>query len=181
MNFSIKMITAIITLLTLVMAGFAGEPQGNEKDAGLKWTSLEEAIAKADKQQKPILLDLYTDWCGWCKKLDKETFADPEVAGVLTDLFALAKVNGESTEEIIYKNQKTNGVGLARGFGVRGYPAIIFLDPKGDIITLIPGFLNAKQFHPIVKFIGDREYEKMEWAAYLEKYKAARKGGKTAR
>jgi thioredoxin-related protein len=121
------------------------------------------------------LLDVYTDWCGWCKKMDKEVFADPAVAEILASRFALAKVNGESKESITYKGQKTDGVGIARGFGVKGYPAIIFLDSKGEMLTLIPGFVDAEKFLPIVLFIGNKEYEKMEWDAFLASYTASKK------
>lgn len=169
----------LITALTILTATGTGQKPGGSEKSGLNWTSLEEAIERAGNEKKPVLLDVYTDWCGWCKKLDKETFNDPKVAEVLSNMFTLAKVNGESREEIIYKDQKTNGIGLARGFGIRGYPAIIFLDEKGDMLTLIPGFLDAEQFLPVVKFIGTREYENTDWEVYLKNYESSKKGGKT--
>ena len=128
------------------------------------------AVAKAADQQKAILVDVYTDWCGWCKKMDKEVFADPAVSEILASRFATAKVNGESRESFTFKGQKTDGVGIARSFGVRGYPAIIFLDSKGEMLTMIPGFMDAQKFLPVVLFIGNKEYEKMEWDAYLAAY-----------
>jgi thioredoxin-related protein len=153
----------------------SGKTDGQKKAVTLEWMNLEKAVAKAADQKKPILLDVYTDWCGWCKKMDKEVFVEASVAGVLTSKFALAKVNGESTESFTFKGQKTDGVGIARGFGVRGYPSIIFLDSNGDMLTMIPGYLDAEQFLPVVMFIGDGEYEKMEWADFLAKYNKAKK------
>jgi thioredoxin-related protein len=153
----------------------AGKTGDQKKPVTLDWTNLEKAVAKAADQKKPILLDVYTDWCGWCKKMDREVFVDPAVAAVLTSRFALAKVNGESKEAITFKGQKTDGVGIAMGFGVKGYPSIIFLDANGEMITMIPGFLNAEQFLPVTLFIADRAYEKMEWEAYLAEYNKSKK------
>ena len=167
---------ALLALLLLVASADAlpqaGKPKPGPptKAATLEWTTLEKAVAKAAAEEKAVLIDVYTDWCGWCKKMDKETFLDPAVAEVLNAKFALAKVNGESKEAITFKGHKTDGVGIGRAFGVRGYPAIIFLDAKGETLTMLPGFLDAQQFLPVVLFIGNREYEKTEWADYLENF-----------
>lgn len=155
-------------------AGKSGAGAAPPSKAAPDWTNLEKAVAKARDEKKPILLDVYTDWCGWCKKMDKEVFAHPAVAEVLSERFALAKVNGESREGFTFKGQRTDGVGIARGFGVRGYPAIIFLDSNADMLSMIPGFVDADRFLPIVLFIGNREYERMEWEEYLKKYEASK-------
>ena len=172
-------IAAIVLSLILPAAHLlpptaAGQKIDPPKATELQWTNLETAVAKGAEHKKPVMVDVYTDWCGWCKKMDKEVFADPAVSEVLGKHFALAKVNGESRETFTFKGEKTDGVGIARGFGVRGYPAIIFLDSDGDMLTMIPGFVNAEKFLPIVLFIGTREFEKMEWPAYLAKYEAAK-------
>jgi thioredoxin-related protein len=171
------------TLLLLLAATSATTPQSpaagkdgdKKKVEALEWTALDKAAAKASGEDKPILVDVYTDWCGWCKKMDKEVFVDPGVAGVLSSKFALAKVNGESKDEFTFKGKKINGIGIARSFGVQGYPSIIFLDSNGDMLTMIPGYLEAEQFLPVVMFIGNREYKKMEWADYLASYNKAKK------
>jgi len=182
-------IWSLATLVLLLLAGVSGSsPQSpangkdedkkgddKKKPVALEWSALDKAVEKASGEKKAILIDVYTDWCGWCKKMDKEVFVDPAVAGVLSSKFALAKVNGESKAEFTFKGKKTDGIGIARAFGVRGYPAIIFLDSNGETLTMIPGFLDAEQFLPVVLFIGNREYEKMEWAAYLESYNKTKK------
>jgi thioredoxin-related protein len=166
--------TAAISLLFVFPPAAAGQKSATKKKTELQWTKLEPAVAKAADEKKAVMVDVYTDWCGWCKKMDKEVFTDPAVAEVLASRFALAKVNGESKESITFKGHTTNGIGIAQSFGVRGYPSIIFLDSNGDMLTMIPGFLDAEKFLPVVTFIGNREYEKMEWDAYLAKYNASR-------
>jgi thioredoxin-related protein len=176
---------ALLLILLAATGSVPQSPAGGKNDdkktppALLQWTRLDTAVTRASAEKKAVLLDVYTDWCGWCKKMDKEVFVDPAVAGVLSSKFALAKVNGESKAEFTYKGKKTDGIGIARNFGVRGYPAIIFLDSNGDMLTMIPGFLDAEQFLPVVLFIGNREYEKMEWADYLESYNKSKKPADT--
>lgn len=175
----------ISALLLAIVLGFSGIAAGQKAapsgKADVQWTNLELAVAKAADQQKAILVDVYTDWCGWCKKMDKEVFADPAVSEILASRFATAKVNGESRESFTFKGQKTDGVGIARSFGVRGYPAIIFLDSKGEMLTMIPGFMDAQKFLPVVLFIGNKEYEKMEWDAYLAAYTASKAAQKNSK
>ena len=177
MTFLRLLLIAIVPIALAFTAPSTASAQKNTtgKKTELRWTSLETAIKNAADQDKPVLVDVYTDWCGWCKKMDREVFNDPEVSGTLDELFTLAKVNGESRESITYKNRKTDGVGIAQDFGIRGYHSLIFLDSRGDMLTLIPGFVDAEKFLPIVMFLGNKDYEKMEWEAYLAEYNAARK------
>jgi thioredoxin-related protein len=151
-----------------------GQKTAPAKKTELRWTKFESAIKAAAEEDKPVMVDVYTDWCGWCKKMDKEVFNHPDVAEALNRMFAIAKVNGESRESITYKDQKTNGIGIAQGFGIRGYPSLIFLDSKGDLLTLIPGYVDAEKFLPIVNFLGGKHYETMEWEAYLAEYNASK-------
>ncbi len=167
-------LSAVLSIVFCFPPTAAGQKPAPGKKVELQWTNLELAVTKGADQKKAIMVDVYTDWCGWCKKMDKEVFIDPAVSELLASRFALAKVNGESKESIMFKGQKTDGVGVARGFGVRGYPSIIFLDSNGDMLTMIPGFLDAEKFLPVVMFIGNKEYEKMEWDAYLASYNASK-------
>ncbi len=163
-----------IPLILTSSADVLGQKKGRAKSIELRWTKLETAVKTAAEQDKPVMVDVYTDWCGWCKKMDKEVFNNPDVAEALDRMFTLAKVNGESRESITYKGQKTDGFGIVQGFGIRGYPALIFLDSKGDVLTIIPGYIDAENFLPIVEFLGGKHYEKMEWEAYLADYHASK-------
>ena len=152
-----------------------GQKKGRPKSTELRWNNLETAVKNAADQDKPVMVDVYTDWCGWCKKMDKEVFNDPGVSEILSTRFKLARVNAESRESVTFKDHKTDGIGFAQGFGINGYPSLIFLDSKGEVLTLIPGYVDAETFLPIVMFLGDKHYETMEWEAYLANYTASKK------
>src|ERR671921_2845222 len=68
----------------------------------LPWMKLQEAQAAAKKQNKPILIDLYTDWCGWCKVMDKQTYANKNVAAYINEKFYPVKLNAEMKQAIVF-------------------------------------------------------------------------------
>lgn len=94
---------------------------------------LQDALKSAKAQHKPIMIDFYTDWCGWCKKLDSDTYSDPKV-NAASGKFICVKINAEKEPA------------LAGKYGVSGYPTIIFLDSNGNVIRKIPGYLPPDGF-----------------------------------
>ncbi|MHB1046696.1 MAG: thioredoxin family protein [Thermoanaerobaculia bacterium] len=98
----------------------------------------DEALARARDEKRLLLVDIYTDWCGWCKKLDREVFADGRVGAAAKDLVAV-KVNAEK-----------GGEEIARRYRVRGYPTILFLDGEGKVVERIDGYVDAREMVKIV-------------------------------
>lgn len=98
----------------------------------------DEALARARAEKRLLLVDVYTDWCGWCKKLDREVFADGRVGAAAKDLVAV-KVNAEK-----------GGEEIARRYRVRGYPTILFLDGAGEVVERVDGYVDASEMVKIV-------------------------------
>jgi thioredoxin-related protein len=104
----------------------------------LKWeTDYDKAVADAKKANKIVMVDVYTDWCGWCKKLDRDTYANASVAEKLNKDFIAVKLNPEKSQR---------GAELARSFGTRGYPHIVFLDGDGKKVSEVGGYVSADDF-----------------------------------
>jgi thioredoxin-related protein len=102
------------------------------------WLSdYDKAVAAAKKDSKLVLVDVYTDWCGWCKKLDKDVYADPKVSDKLTKGFVAVKINPEKS---------SRAEELARQFGTKGYPHIVFVNGDGKKIGEIGGYVPADEF-----------------------------------
>lgn len=95
--------------------------------------NLQDALKSAKVQHKPIMIDFYTDWCGWCKKLDSDTYSDPKV-NAAAKKFICVKINAEKEPN------------LANKYGVSGFPTIIFLDSNGAVLSKIPGYLPPDRF-----------------------------------
>jgi len=92
------------------------------------------ALSRAGSENKLVMVDFYTDWCGWCKKLDSTTLADPDVQRALSG-FVVVKLNAEK-----------GGLSDAKRFGVDAFPTIVFLDATGAEVGRIPGYMDPKPF-----------------------------------
>lgn len=135
----------------------------------LKWKKFNDGLAEAKKFDKKILVDVYTDWCGWCKKMDKEVYAEKKVAEYLSKRFVVIKLNAESEAKLTYRGQTITQTELSQAFGVQGYPATIFMKPNSDPITLLPGYMPAENFIDVLKFIAEDHYLTMKWDEYQSK------------
>ncbi len=157
-----------ILLLILITLSFAQFCTSGDK-VDLKWKKFDEGVIEAKKTKKKILLNVYADWCKWCKKLDAEVYTDPKVASYLNKYYILIKVNGESNDKVTHKNQRMTEEQLSRVFGVTGFPTIIFLDHNAEVIDKLSGFVAADRFLPIIQYIGEDYYKKMKWDEFFEK------------
>src|SRR2546428_752443 len=124
-----RLITLLASLVLASMAGAAGD---------LNWEhNYDDALQKAKKEKKLVMVDVYTDWCGWCKKLDKDVYSNADVKTKLAEKFVALKINPEKSR----KNAE-----LAQSFGTRGFPHIVFVDAEGKKVSEILGYIPADQF-----------------------------------
>jgi thioredoxin-related protein len=127
----------------------------------LNWINLNSGLVKAKVEKKSILIDFYTDWCHWCKEMDKKTFNDKVVSQKLKDRFITVRINAESkTESASYQGKNYTNVELTQAFGVTGFPTLAFLTSDGEIITLIPGYVPAETFAYILDYVNQECYKK---------------------
>ena len=94
-----------------------------------------EASDSLKKEKRPILVDLYTDWCGWCKKMDKTVYADPTIVALSRNQ-VFVKLNAEDGGQ---------GEAFARQMGVDGYPTTIILDGQARVLQLSEGYIPSAQ------------------------------------
>jgi len=142
------------------------------------WLSWEEAatLAKTDKNPKKVFVDIYTDWCGWCKKMDKDTFQNPQVAAYMAENYYMVKMDGEQKEPLVHEGKtytfKSSG---RRGYhefpaslmqGKMSYPTTIFLDENLQMLSPVPGYQKAKAFLNIATYFGDEIYKEKTWQEY---------------
>ena len=108
---------------------------------GVKWeTSLEAAQKRAKAEHKLIFMDVWTEWCGWCIKLQKDTFPTPEAQ------LALSRMVPLSVKTQLKRGEPTDQKYIEKMFGVDGFPALIILDADGKEVARQPGYLDAKPF-----------------------------------
>ncbi|MEX2115508.1 MAG: DUF255 domain-containing protein [Bacteroidota bacterium] len=167
--------TTLITtavLLGALLIGFILQSEGSSEsiaDSAISWYSFEEAVTIAKRDNKKILLDVYTDWCGWCKKMDSEVYSNPSVINALSTSFIGVKVNAESAKPLAFQGKSYTEESFAAGAGVTGYPTTIFLDSESAPITLAPGYIPADRFLPILKYIGEDHYKTLSFEEYQQR------------
>jgi thioredoxin-related protein len=163
---------AIFFLLSALMSPALAQ-KGN-KPAPIKWVTLEQAAALSEKEPRKILIDVYTDWCGWCKQMDKRTFTDPGVAAYVNQKFYAVKLNAEGREPItingkIYRyneQARAHEAALALLSGKMSYPTTVYLDEHLGIITPVPGYLEAPMMKTILTYFGDNHYKQKTFDEY---------------
>jgi len=120
----------------------------------LRWYSFDEGISLAQQTNRKLLVHVYTDWCGWCKKMDKEVFTNPEVKSVLRSYFVAAKLNAESPRELTVKGRRLSELAIAKEMGVSSYPTTVFLYPNAEPLTKVRGYIESQYFAKMLRDIG---------------------------
>lgn len=146
---------------------------------GIQWLTIEEAYAKIQKEPRKVLIDVYTDWCGWCKVMDRETFKDKAVTDYINKKYYAVKLDAEQKgtiklgdKEFKYLAQGGRGINeiaLALTNNQPSYPTTVFLDDQFNMIQPLPGYLKAKEFHQIITFFGEDYHKKQDFESYKAK------------
>lgn len=95
-----KWIFTPFVLLGLLSISAFTHVNNKSKVDSIEWLSFEEAVKENDSDKKLIFIDVYTDWCGWCKVMDKKTFTDETVKSFMNDNFHNVKLDAEQKEQI---------------------------------------------------------------------------------
>jgi uncharacterized protein YyaL (SSP411 family) len=146
----------------------------------VKWYTVEEAFALAKTEPRKMLIDVYTDWCKWCKVMDEETYSNPVIADYVNKNFYPVKLNAEQKSDIVlngktYKFLASGGRGyneLAAELlnGQLGYPSTVFLDEQSKMIQPVQGYIKPRQFDGIIRFIGGNDYKTKKWEEFVAGY-----------
>lgn len=192
----------IITAI-LSMSGFLAMSQGTVIAEGspVNWMTFEEAVEKSKTEKRKIFIDVYTDWCGWCKVMDKNTFTDAEIAKVLNEKFYPVKFDAEQTADVVFRgntfkfipsgNKGTHQLAMALLNNQLSYPNFVFLDEEFRIVpifqgsTSVPGYRKPDEFHVFLSYVGgdffkSQNVQDFSQKAYKSPYqvKAVSGGGK---
>ena len=150
------------------------------KTEEVKWLTFEEATKLHEQEPRKLLIDLYTDWCGWCKVMEKNTYNKTQIAEYINENFYPIKFNAESTAPVEFNGHTfeflpeagrrgTHSIALAvTGNKLTGYPMTVFMDEQLRIIQPISGYLKPAQMEPILLYIGGGHYTTTEWEEFKQ-------------
>jgi len=142
----------------------------NAQQTKVQWLSFEEAVSQNQQKPRKILVDVYTDWCGWCKKMKKQTFNHPQIAQYINENFYAVRFDAESSKKVRFKGKtftrknksgrKPHELAAALLQGRMSYPSVAYLDEKNNLITAVPGYYSPKDIEPILKFFVSEAYKR---------------------
>ena len=146
----------------------------------VRWLSFEEAIEKSETEPRKIFIDVYTDWCGWCKKMDRNTFNNNQIAKYLNENYYPVKFDAEYKNDIIFNGTTYKFIKTYRGgyhelatyilSGRLSFPSTVFIDENGEIIQSIPGYQDFENMDMILKYFGDNHHKKTPWRKFEKMY-----------
>ena len=163
-----------------VTTGNLIQQEGSATAEKMKWLSVDEAAAGLQKEKRPVLIDLYTDWCGWCKVMDKKTYGNKDVAAYVQQKFYPVKFDAEGRKAITWAgktfnfnaSQKAHDFAIYLTNGQLSFPTTVFIPVNGEP-QAIPGYLSPSEFELLVKYFGEGKYGKVPFDEYQKSFKAS--------
>ncbi len=169
-----------IKLLTIIIVLFTSTLHAQE----VKWLSFDDASVEMQQKPKKIIIDVYTDWCSWCKKMDQTTFADPVIAAYMDKFYYSVKFNAESDDSLVFKGRtfKNPNPTDARSVhqfakavlqGKLSYPSYVLMDENFNIVQVIVGYKSPEQLEPVLHYFQTESYKTTKWPDYEASFKGS--------
>lgn len=157
----------------------------------ITWLSWEEASEKMETEPKKIIVDVYTSWCTWCKKMDKSTFQNPRVVEHINKHYYAVKFDAEYRKPIVYKNKQYEFINNGKGGyhalaatilkGRMSYPSIVFLSEDMDVIQPLAGFQNAQTMYMLLHYFEGDYHKSMPWKSFTSQFKRKHQATRTSK
>lgn len=176
----------------VLIALFAASSMMAQKQ--INWMSMNDALAAQAENPKLIFIDMYTNWCGPCKLLDKKTFSNADVIDYMNDNYYSVKFNAEGDEPVAYlgnefgnpsydpakATRRNSQHQFARHLSIRAYPTVVFLNEKGELLTALKSYRTPQQLEVYLKLFAEGTYLKLktqdEFNTYTENFVPVFKG-----
>ena len=170
-----KKVIILILFTTMTAAAFSQEND-------VKWYTIQDAEKLFRESPRPLFIDAYTDWCSWCKKMDKDTFTNSVISDILNNKFYPVKFDAEGKESINFLGQtyvndgkagNAHQLAVALLGGQMAYPTVVFLTIKDGkpAAAPFPGYKEPKEMEVLLSFFADKTYETQKWEDFQMSFK----------
>jgi thioredoxin-related protein len=183
MKRTLLLLTAMLIIATMTFAQKANKKDIKKSEKiEFKWYTFEEAFALNQKNPKKIFIDIYTDWCGWCVKMDQTTFRDSIIRDYMARNFYPVKLNAERKDTVRYngntyvnpspeKPRSTHQLAVSLLQGQLSYPSYVILNEKFEILNMVKGYKVAKEMEVLLHYIAETAYDKMTYEKFAATFK----------
>ena len=171
---------SLLALGAFIVFSFVIKPQPGGEAGGIKWMTWKQMQDAQKKEPKKVFVDVYTGWCGWCKRMDASTFANPVIVKYVNDNFYAVKFDAETKEDIDFrgKNYKFVSQGM-QGYNElaaeilnnqMSYPTSVYFDENLDEIFPVPGYQESKVFEGVLNYVASNSYKTTKFDDYQKKF-----------
>ncbi len=157
----------------------------------IRWRSWDEVASLAEANPKKVIIDVYTDWCKVCKKMDHYTYESPQVVAYINDNFYAVKLDAEMSEDIVFRGKTYEYVGSKnRGYhefaafilgGNLRFPTTVFMNEALEVIQPLPGYLDTETMSMILSYFAEDHYKTTMWKRYATTYKTRKMSAQPVR
>ena len=138
------------------------------------WRGWDDGMRQAAATGRPVIVDVYTDWCGWCRRMDHDVYSEPGVVDYLRHRYVTIRINAESHAPASYEGHLTTYQGLASRFRVSGFPTTLFLRSTGVHMASLPGYVPADRFLLLLRYVAEGHADRNEPFAEFERSQSGR-------
>lgn len=178
-------------LLFTVIVNFAFAVFAQKADLGsasaatterIKWYTLKQAFELNKTQPKKIFVDVFTDWCGWCKRMDATTFTQPQIVKYMNEKYYAVKFNAEGMDTITFNGKVFTNPNPHIGersthqltpilLGEQlSYPSFVIFNEKNEVLNSLKGYMTPQQIDPVLKFFGEDVFKMNMWDLFMKCY-----------
>lgn len=169
---------SIILVLLITMISVKAQ-----ETKGINWLGFEEAILMNTENPKLVFIDVYTDWCGWCKKMDASTFSNPEIIKYMNEKYYCVKLDAETKNPIEFMGtefinpnpegrKSTHQLAALLLNNKLSYPSYVIMNEDNKVLTVVKGFKDVKSFDPIIHWFGEDVYLTTTYQDYIQTYQS---------
>ena len=151
------------------------------ENSAVHWIKFDEAYKLCKKNPRPIMVDVYTTWCGPCKMMSAQTFNHPDIAKYINANFYAVKFDAESKDSVkfdkyVFVSTDASNPKAPHQFAASildnqlAYPSIVFLNNQIQRLDVLKGFMPPKNFEPVITYYGSGDYQKTKWEEYKKTF-----------
>jgi thioredoxin-related protein len=155
-------IQLLLSVTMLFLLSCDKNSQGNHEKT-FHWVAMDEAQRGTMSDGKKLLINVYTEWCEFCKKMDDTVFSDSLVLSSMAALYHSVKLDADSESMVYFQQEYISEKELATRLGINTYPTILFYDPSGDLILQINGYMPSEDFNKMLLYIGEEVYQRTDF------------------
>ena len=174
---------AMLAISPVMMAKKKVAPEPPKETTNeIHWiTSIDELQQKMKENPKKVIIDMYTGWCGWCKKMDAATYTNPALIKYVNNNFYAVKLDAERQDTIHFQGKdyyfapqyKANGLAIELLHGQMSYPTTVFMLENFQSPTPIPGYRDVKEMELFLTYFGDNAYRHQKFEDYSKSHSCA--------